>query len=188
MELIKYMEKGTGFWILIFFMAVILAASVLIIRKSGKKEYTGRIVLPLVFIEFTFVFGILALNFPEASGDEVGASVVPSLWLTGIFCLALFLFIRGLAGLENKDPEWGRVGKVLIFLGMTVAYLLIMQLIGYAVATLLYLVSGMLFLSYRNWKVMIAISGGWVIFSYFIFYRLLYVPLPRGLLIEWIFG
>ena len=93
----------------------------------------------------------------------------------------LFIFYSGeLTGKEEKDPEWGKVGKVFIFLGMTVAYLLMMQLIGYSAATLLYLVSCMLFLSYRNWKVMIIISGVWVIFSYIIFYRLLYVPLPKG--------
>lgn len=152
MELIKLMGKGSGFWLLIIFMAVILAVSIFIVRKSGKKDFTGRIILPLFFIEFAVVFGILALGFPKASGDEVGASVVPSLWLTGILGLALFLFIRGLTGQEKKDPEWGRVGKVFTFLGMTVAYLFIMQLIGYSAATLLYLVSGMLFLSYRTGK------------------------------------
>jgi hypothetical protein len=188
MEIIKYMGKGTGFWLLIIFMAAVLAASVLIVRRSEKKIFTGRIILPLFFVEFTAVFGILALNFPKATGDEVGASIVPFLWLIGIFSLALFLLIRGLSGQEEEDPEWGRVGKVFIFLGMTVVYLLIMQLIGYSLATLLYLICGMLFLSYRNWKVMITISGGWVLFSYFIFYRLLYVPLPKGILIEWIFG
>jgi putative tricarboxylic transport membrane protein len=188
MEIIKYMGKGIGFYFLLAFMAAILAASVLIVRKSEKKIFTGRIIIPLFFIEFTVVFGILALNFPKARGDEVGASIVPFLWLICIFGLALYLLIRGITRQEEKDPEWGRVGKVFIFLGMTVAYLFIMQLIGYSLATLLYLICGMLFLSYRNWKVMITISGGWVLFSYFIFYRLLYVPLPRGLLIEWIFG
>jgi len=188
MEIIKFMGKGTGFWLLIIFMAFILSAAIFVVRRSEKKSYTGRIIIPLFFIEFSVVFGILALNFPKASGDEVGASVVPYLWLICISGLALFLLIRGITGHEEKDPEWGRVGKVFIFLGMTVAYLLIMQLIGYSLATLLYLVFGMLFLSYRNWTVMITLSGGWVLFSYFIFYRLLYVPLPKGLLIEWIFG
>ena len=188
MEIIKYMGKGTGLWLLLLFMAALLAASVLIIRRSAKRNYTGRIVFSLFFIEFAAVFGILTLGFPKASIDEVGASVVPGLWLFCITGLALYLLFRGLTEKEEKDPEWGKVGKVFIFLGMTVAYLLIMQLIGYSAATLLYLVSCMLFLSYRNWKVMITLSGVWVIFSYIIFYRLLYVPLPKGILIEWIFG
>jgi hypothetical protein len=71
---------------------------------------------------------------------------------------------------------------------MTILYLIVMQIIGYNMATIIYLISGMYFLTYRNWKVMISLTAGWVLFSYFAFYRLLYVPLPRGLLIEWIFG
>ena len=102
--------------------------------------------------------------------------------------MSVFLFVKGIIGKEEPDPEWGRVGKVLVFIGMTILYLLVMQIIGYTAATLAYLIGCMLYLSYRNWKVMITISAGWVIFSYFIFFRLLYVPLPKGILIEWIFG
>ena len=129
----------------------------------------------------------MTLGFPDR-GEEVGPGVVPGLWIVCILGLSAFLLIRAFLGLEEKDQPWGHTGKVVIFIAMTVFYLIIMQIIGYALATILYLISGMYFLTYRNWRVMISLTTGWILFSYFAFYRLLYVPLPKGTLIEMIFG
>lgn len=187
MDMIKYLGKGSGFVVLITIFAVILAAITLMVLRSQKKRYAGRIIIPVFFIELALFFGIMAIGFPNR-GDEVGPGVVPLLWITGILGLSIFLLIRGLLGHEEEDPDWGHTGKVTAFIGMTILYLIVMPVIGYNMATIIYLISGMYFLEYRNWKVMISLTAGWVIFSYFAFYRLLYVPLPRGLLIEWIFG
>ncbi len=187
MELIKFLGKGTGFWFLIAVLAAVLAAVTVLVIKSSKREYTGRIVIPVFFIELALLFGIINLGFPDR-GDEVGPGVVPGLWIIGILGLSVFLLIRGLTGHEDKDPAWGHTGKVAVFIGMTILYILIMQIIGYNLATVIYLLSGMYYLAYRDWKVMISLTAGWILFSYFAFYRLLYVPLPRGVLIEWIFG
>ena len=188
MEIIKYLGKGSGLGILIVLMAAIFVAAGFLLNRSKLRNYTGRILVPLFFIEFASVFGIIVLGFPEMKGDEVGPGVVPFLWIIGILVLALFLLIRGFMGKEEVDPKWGETVKVIIFIGMTILYLFMMQIIGYTLATLAYLIGGMLYLSYKNWKVMITISVVWVIFSYFIFFKLLYVPLPKGILIEWIFG
>jgi len=187
MEIFKFFGKGPGFWILLIFMILIVIIATLLIRKSSKKDYAGRIIVPVIFIELAVFFGILALGFPD-KGDEVGPAVVPGLWIIGILGLSIFLLIRGLIGHEEVDPPWGKVSSVIIYIVMIVAYLFFMQLIGYFLATALFLISGMYYLTYRNWKVMISMSVGWMLFSYFAFYKLLYVPLPRGLIIELIFG
>ena len=187
MEIIIFLGKGTGLGILLAVLAVILIVITLLVIKSPKKRYTGRIVIPVFFIELALLFGVIALGFPDR-GDEVGPGVVPGLWIIGILGLSIFLLIRGLLAHEDEDPAWGRTGKVAVFIAMTIIYLIIMQLIGYNLATIIYLISGMYYLAYRDWKVMVSLSAGWILISYFAFYRLLYVPLPRGLLIEWIFG
>lgn len=187
MEIIKFLGKGTGLGVLLAVLAAILIVITLLVIKSPKKRYTGRIVIPVFFIELAVLFGIITLGFP-VRGDKVGPGVVPGLWIVGILGLSIFLLIRGLLAYEDEDPAWGRIGKVSVFIAMTILYLIIMQIIGYYAATVIYLISGMYYLAYRNWKVMISLSAGWILFSYFAFYRLLYVPLPRGLLIEWIFG
>ncbi len=187
MEIIKFLGKGTGFIILLAVLAAILIGITYLVIKSPRKRYTGRIVIPVFFIELSVLFGVITLGFPD-KGDVVGPGVVPGLWIIGILALSIFLLVRGLFEYEDEDPPWGHVGKVAVFIAMTILYLIIMQIIGYYIATILYLFAGMYFLAYRNWKVMISLSAGWILISYFAFYRLLYVPLPRGLLIEWIFG
>lgn len=187
MELINFLGKGTGLGILLAVLAAILIIITLVVIKSPKKRYAGRIIIPVFFIELAVLFGIILLGFPDR-GDEVGPGVVPGLWIVGILGLSIYLLIRGVLAYEDEDPAWGRTGKVTFFIAMTIIYLLIMQIIGYNIATIIYLISGMYYLAYREWKVIISLSAGWILFSYFAFYRLLYVPLPRGLLIEWIFG
>ncbi|MBB6482178.1 tripartite tricarboxylate transporter TctB family protein [Spirochaeta isovalerica] len=187
MEIFKFFEKGPGFWLLLGVMTIILAVIALILKRSSKKEYIGRIIVPVFFIEMAVVFGLLTLTFPN-KGDVVGPGVVPGLWIIFIIIFSIVLLMRVFLGYEEIDPPWGHIGKVFIYIGLIVAYLLIMQLIGYFLATILFLITGMYFLTYRNWKVMISMSVGWILFSYFAFYKLLYVPLPKGWIIERIFG
>ena len=187
MEIIKFFGKGAGFWILLAIMAVVVIATAVLVKKSSKKDYTGRIVVPVIFMELAVFFGILALGFP-AKGDEVGPAVVPGLWIIGILGLSIVLLVRALTNHDEPDPPWGKVSSVVIYIIMIILYLFFMQLIGYFLSTAIFLITGMYYLTYRNWKVMISMSVGWILFSYFAFYKLLYVPLPQGLLIERIFG
>jgi putative tricarboxylic transport membrane protein len=188
MELINFLGKGPGFWLLLSLLVLILIALTFIIKRSSKRKYTGRIVIAAFLIELGVLFGILAMSFPVKQDDPVGAGVVPLLWIYGILILGIFLLIQALTGHEEVDPPWGRMDVVGIFLGMTILYVILMQFIGYSISTFAYLISGMYYLKYRKWKTMLSITIGWILFSYFAFYRLLYVPLPKGILIERIFG
>jgi len=188
MKLIKYFGQGSGLFILLSIMLIILGIALFAVIHSSRKEYAGRIMVPLFFIELAFVFLIILLNFPAKKKIGVGPGVVPLLWIIGIFAFSILLFIQAFLKKEDRDPKWGRVDAVLIYFGFTIGYLFLMQYIGYFISTILFLVGGMYYLSYRNWKVMISLTTGWLLFSYYAFYKLLYVPLPTGKLITWIFG
>lgn len=186
MSLIKFLEKGPGFILLMLTLAVIFFIVLLFVRRSEKKPFIISIMIPVFFIELAVLFSILLLAFPETDA-EVGAGVVPSIWIISIFTLSIFLLIRGVTGREGKDPEWGRISAVGVMIVLIIIYLLMIQFIGYTISTILFLVLSMLYLRYKNWKTIIILTTGWILFSYFVFYRLLYVPFPKGLLIEWIF-
>ncbi len=188
MELITYLGKGTGFILLLSIMVVLFGIAVFIVLRSSKREYAGRILFPLFFIEAAVVFLVLLLGFPAKKEAGVGPGVVPLLWIIGIFSFSLLLLIKALLGFEEKDPKWGRIGVVFTYFGFTILYLILMQYIGYFIATIFFLVGGMYYLTYRNWKVIFSLTAGWLLFSYFAFYKLLYVPLPTGKLITWILG
>ncbi len=188
MNVIKFLTKGSGLAVLLGLMVLILGAVAMAAVKSGKREYTGRIIFPVLFMEIAFVFLLMVLSFPEKKLAGVGPGAVPILWISGIFIFSIILLIQVFTGHEEKDPEWGHLEIVIPYFIFTVIYLLLMQIIGYFISTVLFLIGGMYFLSYRNWRVMISLTAGWLIFSYLAFYKLLYVPLPRGSLINWILG
>lgn len=188
MEIIKYLGQGAGLFALLIAMLVIFGIAAFFTIRSSKREYTGRILFPVIFMELAFTFLIILLGFPEKKDAGVGPGVVPLLWIIGIFAFSLLLLIQALLGYEEKDPGWGHLNVVIPYFIFTILYLFLMQFIGYFIATILFLMGGMYFLNYRNWKVMISLTAGWLLFSYFAFYRLLYVPLPEGKLISWIFG
>lgn len=188
MEIIKFLGKGTGLTLLIVGLLAVLGVVAFITSRSSKKEYTGRIVFPVIFMEIASLFLILLLGFPRNTGDNVGPGVVPFLWIIGIYVFSIILLIQALMGYEEKDPKWGHLKVVIPYFIFTILYLFLMQIIGYFIATIFFLIGGMYYLTYRNWKVMISLTAGWLIFSYLAFYKLLYVPLPKGRLISWIFG
>jgi len=187
MNTIAYLSEGKGALLLVGGAVILFALIAFFILRSSKRAYAGRILFPVFFLEFISIFFLLSLSFKD-TGERVGPAVVPSLWMLGILGLSLFLLIRALLGLEPKDPEWGRVDIVGIFLGLILLYLVLMQYIGYFIATFLFIVVSIRFLKYRRWKVILPLATGWILFSYFAFYRLLYVPLPEGSFIEMIFG
>jgi len=61
-----------------------------------------------------------------------------------------------------------------------------MWLAGYYLATLLFIPSAMLMLNYRKLPWIAGITGTWLLISYGVFEKLLYVALPSGVLASWI--
>ena len=178
-------SKGQGLVMLLLILAAVFGIVLFTIYKSKKKKYLGRIALPLFFIELSVLFLIMTLSFHKR--DEIGPSVVPRLWIAILIALNIYLIIRTLLDKDEPDPKFGRIDTVLLFFGIVVVYLILTPLIGYFISTFIFLFIGMYVLSYKKIVTMVTISGGWLLFSYLIFFKLLYVPLPQGRLIEAIF-
>lgn len=188
MEFFSYFEEGTGLLLLIAGLLVVFGLLALLVIRSSKREYAGRILFPVLFLEVAALFVVLVLGFPVGGGGEVGPQIVPLLWIAGMTGLAILLIVRVFAHAEEVDPPWGNIGKVAVMVGATILYLVLMRYLGYTVMTLAYVLFGMHYLGYRKWKVMVSVAVVWVAVAYAAFYRLLYVPLPTGLLFDRIFG
>ena len=188
MAVITFLNEGPGLLLMLGVMVALLAVLAILLNRSSKKEYAGRILFPVFFLELAVVALVLALGFRQGGGGEVGPRVVPILWIVGFAGLSLLLLVQALTGNEEKDPPWGQVGKLAIFIGIAVIYLVLMRYLGYSFTTLVFVFASMYYLGYRKWKVMVSVAAVWVVIAYFAFYRLLYVPLPRGILIDRIFG
>jgi putative tricarboxylic transport membrane protein len=177
-------EEITGLYVFIAILIGMIAVLTFLIRKSPtKRQFLGNILIPWVFIAVAILFYLITLMFPE---EEAGPSAIPHLWIIVMIVLSIFLIFQALMGKMDPDPKSGRLDMLALFVGATIAYLIIMQIVGYYISTLLFLISVMYFLSYRKYVAMFAVSGGWLLFAYLVFQRMLYIPLPQGKLMQMI--
>ncbi|RLC52696.1 MAG: hypothetical protein DRZ79_00765 [Candidatus Cloacimonadota bacterium] len=152
------------------------------LNRTSYREFAGGITIPLSFIFLIIIFYLVSLNFPE--GTKVGPAVVPRLWMFVLIPLNLYLLVQALRKKTDKDSEKGNTKIVFTFIALLVFYLVALVFIGYFISTFIFIFVSMLILGYRKYVSMVIISAIWIIFSYFVFYKLLQVPLPVGSLIE----
>ncbi len=145
-------------------------------------RYTGNLLLPLVILLICGVFYTQTLEFPEQ--EDVGPEVVPYLWMFFIILFCIQLVFQAAKKQGPPDPEPGNLRTVFAYAAFVVLYLLVIESAGYFVSTLVFLVVSMFFLGYRKPVIIAAVTLGWLVFSYGIFYKLLYIPLPVGPLLN----
>ena len=71
----------------------------------------------------------------------------------------------------------------MIIIAFLLIYLVAMQWVGYFFTTPVFIMAAMYLLNYRKFAMMAINAFGFVIFSYFIFNKLLHIDLPLG----WLF-
>jgi len=155
------------------------------IFKSSYNALTGRFMIIGFFLLVSILFLVQSMNFPTSS--DVGPAAVPQLWIFALIPLNLLLLFRTFRNIEAIAESGPRVDIVLNFIGFLVVYLLLMQVFGYFLSTFGFVIVGLYYLGYRKWKNILIISSSWILFSYVIFYKTLYVPLPLGSLFERLF-
>lgn len=185
-ELGIFLNSTAGFWVICTALLILLYAGRFVLKRFIGKEYLGQALVITAIVLITAVFFALSFWFPIRG--EVSAAVIPRLWIACIIACCVFLAARILRKTEDPDPAVRDLSLPFKFMGLTIAYLVLIVLSGYFIASVIFIAVAMTLLSYRRRLVILSISGGWLAFSYLVFYRVLFVPLPRGLLITMLFG
>lgn len=145
-------------------------------ETKTQPKYIGNLLLPVIILACTAVFFSQSLDFPPQ--EDVGAEAVPHLWTAFITVFCLYLIIAAIRKKGIPDPVPGNIGQVILFAVWLMVYLFAASTIGYFVSTFFFLVVSMYALTYRGIMTILAVAIGWIIFSYVIFYRLLFIQLP----------
>lgn len=181
-----YLNSATGFYVLLATVAVFVVVFLLVSRVAVRKEYRGQFVLLCTLVFVSLAFFVMTFGFRKSG--SVSADVVPRLWIAGILACAVYLLVIMLRGTEDPDPAGGNIVPPIRYILICLAYLLAMPWLGFFIGSVVFLVTGMLVLSYRKWLVIVSVSVGWLAFAYFLFYKLLFVPLPMGKILEAFIG
>jgi len=181
----EFFDTTPGLLVLTAGVAVLLAAVRLPLRRGRMKRNSGLVLMLIGLMLVALI--CLFLSFGFRKSGQVPASVVPQIWIAALIACCAYLLVDTLRGRQDADPKVGHAGLTFLFIGLAIVYALCIWLIGFYVATALFLGAGMLILSYRRWPILLAVTGGWILVSYLVFARVLFVPLPAGALIERLF-
>ncbi|MBT3360418.1 MAG: tripartite tricarboxylate transporter TctB family protein [Rhodospirillales bacterium] len=151
-------------------------------NEIGQPSFIGNLVIPLVLLALIAVYFFETLDYPVQ--EDVGPAAVPYLWMVFTTGFCAYLAVRALGRKGKPDPVPGRVGFVAISVAWLALYLFAIQTVGYFLSTFVFLVVSTYALTYRKWPVIFALAAGWMVFSYFVFFKLLYIPLPVGPLLK----
>jgi hypothetical protein len=177
MSFLEFFSQGLGLWLLMIGLFVALLVLGIAVRFSKKKEYFGSILLPSTLITGSLIFLAITFGFPK---EEAGPAAIPHLWIFWTVVLCSGILWQIFKGKAKPDPKSGRIAFLLLVVVIVIAYYYAMQIIGYFLSSFLFLAVMMHILSYGKKVVIYVVSFSWVVFSYLVFYKLLYIQLPLG--------
>ena len=154
----------------------------------GKKEMMGKkeIVIASVLIILSVTVYALTYQFPPQT-VALPPTAFPRFVSACLFILAVILLFQGIAGVKKhsalQKPKipfekvfWVRFG--LMFLA-AFAYTRLLPLLGYIIATLLFVMGIMLLFNERKWTWLILVPIATSISLYLLFRMVFHIPLPR---------
>ena len=173
----EYFSEGKGLTIWILVLVTLGALFIGGFWFSRRREFAGQAIIPTVMIVFSLVLWAVTFSFPS---EEAGPALIPRLWIFWLVLLSVLLLGFCVTGKTDKDPKPGRLGFLGLGVCLVVTYYFAMEHLGYFIASFLFLAVVMYMLSYRKPLTILFVCSGWVVFSYLVFYKLLYIQLPLG--------
>jgi len=145
--------------------------------RIRRFNYDQIIAGGIFSISLFFYYQTILFYIPE-SVNITNPALIPRIWIFVLMFLSIVLFIKSknkASVNENYSPK-----TVLIIIALLIIYLLFMQYAGYYFTTPVFILATMYLLKYRKVAMMGINAFGFVLFSYFIFSKLLHIELPLG--------
>ena len=137
----------------------------------------GELALAAFFVFLGIALYISSLSFPERA--QTSTAVYVRFVGAGMAILSAVDFILTLRKESGKIELFANKLYFFGLVGLMIAYMVLLMLdVGFMIATVPFLAAASLLLGYRNWKVMGMSFVTILVATYFIFFRLLQVPMP----------
>jgi len=169
----------------LLFILLIQVPVGIVFYRSRYRPYLGQILVTSTILTVALLFYLMTFSFQKVHGmgaSRTTAATVPRLWVYLMIPSAVVVFMGIFKNKEKPDPPFGRVGLAGTLLLMLVVSIVLYRYIGFYISSALFLFSSMWVMKNRQPLTLILIPAGWVAMCYFLFVRLLWVPLPVGAL------
>lgn len=146
-------------------------------------------IIGLVLIGFALLVANVTRSFPSMPGQSYGSALFPLILCTGFGICGVILVASGIRNratqpLLDRDP-WARSPAGLLTLGTVLAgilfYILVSDSLGF-IPTAFVMIAGILIRLRGRWASSLAIAAGATMVVHYLFYSVLLVPLPWGVL------
>lgn len=174
---VKYFSEGTGLLWLTVGVLALLAGLGTAVRFSRMRSYLGNILVSCTLIAVAMVFLVFTFDFRV---EEAGPAVIPRLYIFLILLLSGVVLMQVFRGKEEVVPGVKQKGLLARVMAALIVYFLLLPYLGYFLGSFLLVVALLHMLAYPKKGLIYVIAAGWVLFSYFAFYKLLYIQLPLG--------
>lgn len=145
------------------------------------REKAGDIVAAIVLLAFAIAMFGLTFGFPAPiqAGDP-GVASLPRIVAGGLGALAVLVLLRPEIG-EPLPRGWAAL-RVVGILVLLFAYVGLLEPLGFTLASTLFLFGAMLLAGALNPLYLVIVPPGLSLTLFYVFYRLLEVALPRGII------
>ena len=159
----------------------------------GIREKTKRVRVQLLCLcgmdLVTLLFYLLTFNLRVSKlAAEAGATprTMPRLWALLMALASIGAFFAIIRSDNKPDEKFNRwVFALLVGVG-SIFSVILFQYIGYYLASAIFIFVVMIAMGERNKLQLILVPVIWCVFTYFVFYKMLYIKLPFGSLFSWL--
>lgn len=184
----KALASVNVLWILLGY-AVVMALLYVMFRKSKRiRPYAGQMMVVSGICLIAVLFFILTFSFKVSKmATGATASSMPRTWCTVLLLVSILTVESILSGSSDPDEPFGKWRFVFGVAAAVFLSVFLFSYIGYYLSSALFIVLLMWFMKERNVVKLIIVPTSWVVFTYLVFARLLYISLPKGLLFKALF-
>ena len=174
-------QKESPLHILIVLLIIVIAVLLLLLAFNkfsfSRISYDQIIAGGIIIISLFLYYQTILFQIPETV-NITNPALIPRIWIIILLLLSTLLIIKSKNKVAVKANHSSKI--VLIIIALLIIYLLAMQWAGYYFTTPVFILATMYLLKYRKMAVMGINAFGFVLFSYFIFSKLLHIELPLG--------
>lgn len=185
----KWLTNLSYWWILIGFVAVMTGLYFLFGIWPRTKRVRVQL-LCLCGMDFvTLLFYLLTFNLRVSKlAAEAGATprTMPRLWALLMTLASIGAFFAIIKPDNKPDEKFNRWAFALLVGVGSIFSVILFQYIGYYLSSAIFIFVVMIAMEERNKLQLILVPVIWCLFTYFVFYKMLFIKLPFGSLFSWL--
>lgn len=178
----QFLTDLNPIFLLLGFAVIMIGFFFLFGLNKKLKAYRGQMMVITGLCLFFLLFFLLTFAFKvrKAQMIHTTAATVPRAWIFLMIPVAIMVITSILNGKSGTDEPFGHWQLTLGIALAAFVCVFLFEYIGYYLSSALLLVLMMFLLRERKVAVLVGVPIGWVLFTYLVFAKLLYITLPIG--------